>query len=82
MAMTEHVSRFVATTTSGVSVILLAFDHYKEIEDCSGPYRVLMGKSITTEDGQQVNYLEQGKFEISATRELLTSKDPACPRYE
>jgi len=79
--MTEQVSRFLSMTTSGVGVVLLAFNHYREVEDCSGSYRCLMGTSITTEDGRQVNYLEQGKFEIHATGEILTSTDPACPEY-
>jgi hypothetical protein len=60
-------------------VILLAFNHYREVEDCSGPYRCLVGTSITTEDGKQVNYLEQGRFEVVLTGETLTSDDPNCP---
>jgi len=80
--MTDKASRFLAKTTSGADVVLLAFNHYREVEDCSGPYRFLMGTSITTEDGRRVNYLEQGRFEIHATGEVLTSTDPACPEYK
>jgi len=80
--MTEQISQFIAKTKNGITVTLLAFHHYREIEDCSGSYRDLAGKSVTTADGEVVNYLEQGKFEIARTGEILTSTDPACPPYE
>ena len=77
----QHIGTFRAKRQNGETVILHVFQDFHEAGSRAGRNRIPGLKNLETDDGEHVNYLEQGKFEIVDTGEVLTSDDPNCPPY-
>jgi hypothetical protein len=67
----ERTSGFVATDADGRRYQVDVFTEFVE----GVPAR----RTLTTRDGQHLNRLDKGRYEIAATKLELTSDDPTAP---
>jgi hypothetical protein len=65
---------------NGNSYQLLAYYNEKKVETRGCPNDVMLIRShITTENGQNVNFIGPGKYEIVGTGIILTADDSKLP---
>lgn len=74
----EHTGTFIGREEDGSEHTILEFTTYLEGRTGSGPYRVEGLKELRTKDGDAVNRIEEGKYEIvGGFQDIpLTSDDP------
>ncbi len=80
--MPKRVARtggFTAIDPQGNRHVVDVFTEYLDASDSRGPGEVPGKTIIKTRDGQFVNRVDKGKYEIAATRLELTSNDPKAP---
>ena len=78
--MEELIQEFTATDEDGNEYPLLVYQEFVPVRSRKSPSASIPGlKRITTEEGESVNCLEKGKYEIVVTGVLLESSDPAAP---
>jgi len=76
---TKHTGSFTATDANGRRYDLHVYITYIDVTDSGGHGEIDGTSSIKTLDGQHVNRLGKGLYEIAATGVVLTSSDPAAP---
>jgi hypothetical protein len=78
--MSKIIQRFSATDDHGRRYRLLVWQEYVSTATRSDPSHLSPSmKYITTEDGESVNRLEKGQYEMAHTGVILRSSDPDAP---
>ena len=78
--MERLMQQFEATDEQGTTRRLMVYQDFVDAATMGNPNVEVPGlKRIVTEDGQNVNRLETGKYQIVQTGEVLTSSAPDAP---
>jgi len=79
--VTEHTGTFTAHSEDGQEFTVFIFTDYHEGRTSSGPHRVEGLKEMRTSDGEHVNWIEKGKYQVIIGVETLAifSDDPNAP---
>lgn len=73
----DHVGSFIARDDQGNEHTLHVLVNIVDAGNKSDPHAERRGlKSIVTEDGDPVNRIDQGKYQVVTTGEILHSTDP------
>ena len=80
--MRREIGKFTARHRNGTTETVFVYQDFHDASDRVGPHRIPGMKSLATENGELVNYVEPGRFRVAATGEILVSDDPACPEFE
>jgi len=76
----RHTRSFVAVGEGGAEWTIHIFTEIVDAGTFADPNAELEGlKQLRTENGDAVNRLEKGKYQIAVTGETLTSEDPNAP---
>ena len=75
----EHTGSIRAIDDVGQSRTLHLYTEYADAGDGGGPLAIPVKLIIKTEDGEHVNRLDKGSYEVVATGEKLRSNDPKAP---
>jgi hypothetical protein len=77
----EHVRSFEADDEQGIARTLHVWVDIIAVPNSAVAIgaEVRGGTSIMTDDGQSVNALEKGKYQVVGTDEILRSNDPDAP---
>ncbi len=78
--MKKQTGSFTAKAEDGTDHVLHIFTTILDAGTRGDPGAELEGlKELRTEDGQAVNRLDKGKYQIDGTDEILVSDDPDAP---
>ena len=80
--MRRQIGKFTAKRKNGTTETVLVYQDFRDASDRVGPQRIPGMRSLTTEDGESVNYVEPGRFKVAATGDILISDDPDRPTFE
>jgi hypothetical protein len=73
----RHIGSFPAVSQSGDVRTIHVYQEFIISKSLNAPPEETPSwREFITEDGKRVNYLEKGKYQLVATREILTSTDP------
>ena len=76
----RHTGSFVAVGEDGTERTVHMFTDILDAGTRADPHRELPGlRALQTEDGEAVNRVDKGKYEIVVTGEVLRSDDPDAP---
>ncbi len=74
---TRHTGTFVAVSEAGQTHTLHLWRDYIRVDSFAKPTEEKAGLyTIRTDDGDHVNWLEKGKYQVVTTGEILHSHDP------
>lgn len=81
MKETKHIGTFRAHDADGKEYRILVFQDFIIARSRAGTSRVPGMKSLKSADGDRVNFIEKGKYEIVTVFGMLpvTSDDPNAP---
>jgi hypothetical protein len=78
--MEEASYQFTAVDDAGIPYRLVVYEERVSVATRADPSAVAPGlKRIVTEDGQSVNGLKKGEYQIVTTGVILRSSDPDAP---
>lgn len=75
----EETKRFEASDANGNSFTIIEFTEFIEVSTRGGTQTVAGKKSLRTTDGQPVNRLAKGKYQLPLLGLDLHSDDPDAP---
>jgi hypothetical protein len=76
---TKHTNTFTARSKNGAVYRVNEFTEYLEAGGTGGFQWIEGIKSLKTADGEHLNRLEKGKYQVVLTGETLESDDPTAP---
>lgn len=75
----EHTGDFVATSQSGEQRTFFIFTHFDEVHTATGVVKVALQKELRTEDGNAVNRIGKGRYQVLGDANEWASSDPEAP---
>ncbi len=76
----RHTGSFVAQAEDGSDRLMHVWTKIHDVGTFADPEAELRGlQELRTEDGQAVERLDKGKYQVVATGEILVSDDPEAP---
>lgn len=79
MATLRQSQSFIARRPDGSAVTLFVFTRSNDASKLDAFNDAATERSIRTQQGQVVNHLDHGRYQIQGDKDLLVSTDPAAP---
>ena len=81
MKETKHIGTFTACDAEGKEYTVFVYQDFIISRGLSGTSRTPGMKSMRTDDGEAVNFIEKGKYEVLTVFGMIpiTSDDPNAP---
>jgi hypothetical protein len=79
MAILRQSQSFTAKRPDGTVVTLFVFTKSNDASKLDAFAEAPTERSIRTQQGQVVNYLDRGRYQIQGDNDVLVSSDPAAP---